>query len=84
MLGDHGEVSQVALAIVDEAVLVALGAVVDRPGRHKLKLPVAQHLARAGQNADDLAVRLVSVQADGTAGGQEAPRDLYILVQIRA
>lgn len=65
MLRDHGEEGEVPVAVVDEAVAVAHGAVVAVSGGQGLVFPVIEHLAGSGQDVDDLAARVVSVKADG-------------------
>ena len=82
MVGHHGEERQGALAVVDKAVGVALGAVVAAPGGEGLVHAVAEHPPRAGEDVDDLAAGLVGVESDGAPGLKDALEDLSQAVGV--
>ena len=73
--GDHGEIDQVLITVVDEAVGMTLGAIMAAVFRQCLAGVVIQDFAATGEDVEHLAVSFVGVEADGSAGDQLSPND---------
>lgn len=75
MLRDDGDEVQVGIRVVDEAVGVALGAIVAEAGMDRGFLSVHNHRAAAGSDEYDFAAVLMGVHSDGGTWNQSCLHD---------
>ena len=63
--GDHGEIDQDLIAVVDEVVSVTLGAIMAAVFGQRLTGVVIENFAATGEDVEHLAVGFVGVEAPG-------------------
>ena len=82
MLRHHGEEYQIFAAAVDQTVAVPHGAVVAAAGTKQFFRIIAERLAGAGEDPDDLATGFMDMGADRCAGRQQTVHDFVGFIGI--